>query len=301
MKSREKRISLANQWQYHVMLIPGVAAVFVFSYMPLYGIIIAFEKYNPALGFGSPWVGWENFRFLFGQPIFVRTIWNTFFIALFKIIGGIVVPVIVSLLLNEIRSTLLKKMFQTLVYLPYFLSWVIMAGIFIDILGADGIANQFLAAIGLRPVSFLGDPKIFPWTMIVTDIWKGFGFGTVVYLAAITNIDPLLYEAAIMDGALRWKQTIYITLPMMAPIIALMSILSLGNVLNAGFDQIYNLYSPVVYASGDIIDTYMYRLGIQQAQFSTGAAVGLFKSLISGVLIAASQYIARRFAGYRVF
>ncbi|MDR3147375.1 MAG: ABC transporter permease subunit [Treponema sp.] len=301
MKSRGKRISLANQWQYHVMLMPGVVAIFVFAYMPLYGIIIAFEKYNPALGFGSPWVGWENFRFLFGQPNFVRTIWNTFFIALFKIIGGIIVPVIVSLLLNEIRSTLTKKMFQTLVYLPYFLSWVIMAGIFIDILGADGIANQFLVAIGLQPVSFLGDPKIFPWTMIVTDIWKGFGFGTVVYLAAITNIDPVLYEAAIVDGALRWKQTLYITLPMMAPIIALMSILALGNVLNAGFDQIYNLYSPVVYASGDIIDTYMYRLGIQQAQFSTGAAVGLFKSLISGVLIASSQYLARRFAGYRVF
>jgi putative aldouronate transport system permease protein len=296
-----KRISFANQWQYHVMLIPGVVAIFVFAYMPLYGIIIAFEKYNPALGFGSPWVGWENFRFLFGQPNFVRTIWNTFFIAIFKIVGGIVVPIIVSLLLNEVRSTLTKKMFQTLVYLPYFLSWVIMAGIFIDILGADGIANQFLVAIGLQPVSFLGDPKIFPWTMIVTDIWKGFGFGTVVYLATITNIDPALYEAAVMDGALRWKQTVHITLPMMAPIIALMSILALGNVLNAGFDQIYNLYSPVVHSTGDIIDTYMYRLGIQQAQFSTGAAVGLFKSLISGVLIATSQYLARRFAGYRVF
>jgi putative aldouronate transport system permease protein len=301
MENRRKNISLAMQWQYHVMLIPGVVAIFIFAYMPLYGIIIAFEKYNPALGFGSPWVGLENFRFLFSQPNFVRTIRNTFFIAIFKIIGGIVVPVIVSLLLNEIRHTSIKKAFQTLVYLPYFLSWVIMAGIFIDILGADGIANQFLMAIGLRPVSFLGDPGIFPWTMIVTDIWKGFGFGTVVYLAAITNIDPVLYEAAIVDGALRWKQTIHITLPMMAPIIVLMSILALGNVLNAGFDQIYNLYAPVVYATGDIIDTYMYRLGIQQAQFSTGAAVGLFKSLISGILIAVSQYLADRFAGYRVF
>jgi putative aldouronate transport system permease protein len=301
MKSKVPKASLAKQWQYHIMLIPGVVAIFVFAYMPLYGIIIAFEKYNPALGFGSPWVGWENFRFLFGQSNFVRTIWNTFFIALFKIIGGIIVPVIVALLLNEIRSALVKKMFQTLVYLPYFLSWVIMAGIFIDILGADGIANQFIMAMGLRPVSFLGDPRIFPWTMIVTDIWKGFGFGTVIYLAAIINIDPVLYEAALVDGALRWKQTIHITLPMMAPMIALMSILALGNVLNAGFDQIYNLYSPVVYESGDIIDTYMYRLGIQQAQFSTGAAVGLFKSLISGTLIAVSQYLARRFAGYRVF
>jgi putative aldouronate transport system permease protein len=301
MKSRGKKASLAMQWQYHLMLVPGVVAIFIFAYMPLYGVIIAFEKYNPALGFGSPWVGWENFRFLFSQQNFVRTIGNTFFIAIFKIIGGIVVPVIVALLLNEIRNTSIKKAFQTLIYLPYFLSWVIMAGIFIDILGADGIANQFFTAMGLQPVSFLGDPGIFPWTMIVTDIWKGFGFGTVVYLASITNIDPVLYEAAIVDGALRWKQTLHITLPMMAPIIVLMSILAMGNVLNAGFDQIYNLYAPVVYATGDIIDTYMYRLGIQQAQFSTGAAVGLFKSLISGVLIAASQYLAGRFAGYRVF
>jgi putative aldouronate transport system permease protein len=298
---RKKRPGLAMQWQYHVMLIPGIAAVFIFAYIPLYGIIIAFQKYNPAMGFGSPWVGWDNFRFLFNQSGFVRTIWNTFYIAVFKIIGGIIVPVVVSLLLNELQSARVKKTFQTLVYLPYFLSWVIMAGIFIDILGADGIINQFLMALGLRPVPFLGDPKLFPWTMIVTDIWKGFGFGTVVYLAAITNIDPVLYEAAIVDGALRWKQTVHITLPMMAPIITLMSILALGGVLNAGFDQIYNLYSPVVYSTGDIIDTYMYRLGIQEAQFSMGAAVGLFKSLISAALIVSSQYLAGRFAGYRVF
>jgi putative aldouronate transport system permease protein len=300
MKLR-KQPSLANQWQYHIMLIPGIVAIAIFSYIPLYGIVIAFQKYNPAMGFNSPWVGLENFRFIFKQPNFVRTIWNTFYIAVFKIAGGIVVPVTFALLLNEVPGTGVKKMFQTLVYLPHFLSWVIMAGVFMDILGTDGIVNQFLHLLGLRPVSFLGDPKIFPWTMIVTDIWKGFGFGTVVYLAAITNIDPGLYEAAIVDGALRWKQTIHITLPMMAPIITLMSVLALGGVLNAGFDQIFNLYAPVVYTTGDIIDTYVYRLGIVQAQYSVGTAVGLFKSVISAALIVTSQYLAARFAGYRVF
>lgn len=298
---KKRRVSLSMQWQYHVLLIPGLIVVFIFAYIPLYGVIIAFQDYKPALGFKSPWVGLENFRFLFRQPNFVRTIWNTIYIAVLKIIGGIIVPVTVALLLNEVRSTRVKKAFQTLVYLPHFLSWVVMAGVFLDILAPEGIINQFLGGLGFQPVSFLSNPKIFPWTMIVTDIWKGFGFGTVVYLAAITNIDPGLYEAAIVDGALRWKQTVYITLPMMAPIITLMSVLSLGNVLNAGFDQIYNLYAPVVYTSGDIIDTYMYRLGILQAQFSMGTAVGLFKSAISAVLIVTSQYLAGKLAGYRVF
>jgi putative aldouronate transport system permease protein len=298
---KKRRMSLTMQWQYFVLLIPGLIFVFIFAYIPLYGIIIAFQDYNPALGFSSPWVGLENFRFLFKQPNFVRTIWNTLYIAIFKIAGGIIVPVTIALLLNELQNNRLKKIFQTTVYLPHFLSWVIMAGVLLDILGSDGLVNRFLMLFGVEPVSFLSNPGIFPWTMIITDIWKGFGFGTVVYLAAITNIDPGLYEADIVDGAMRWKQTIHITLPMMAPIITLMGVLSLGNILNAGFDQIFNLYGPVVYTTGDIIDTYMYRLGIAQAQFSMGTAVGLFKSAISAVLIVTSQYLAGRFAGYRVF
>jgi putative aldouronate transport system permease protein len=176
-----------------------------------------------------------------------------------------------------------------------------MAGIMIDILSLDGIVNAGIKAIGMQPVQFLSKPGIFPWTMIVTDIWKGFGFGTVVYLAALTGIDPGLYEAAIVDGAGRWKQTIYITFPMLTPTIILLTVLSLGNVLNAGFDQIYNLYSPAVYSTGDIIDTFVFRMGIRQAQYSIGAAVGLFKSAISGVLIVTSQVLADKLAGYRIF
>lgn len=283
------------------MLLPGVILIFIFSYVPLYGLVIAFEKYNPGLGFSSPWAGLENFRYVFSQPNFVRTIWNTFYIAIFKLLGGIVVPVTVALLLNEVLHDKMKRIFQTLVYIPNFLSWVIMAGILMDILSMDGIVNEALGKFGIDAVNFLGNPGVFPWTMIVSDIWKGFGFGTVVYLAALTGIDPGLYEAAMVDGAKRWKQTVYITIPLLMPTIILMGVLALGNVLNAGFDQIYNLYSPVVYETGDIIDTYVYRLGLQQAQYSVGAAVGLFKSVISCIMVVISYILADKLAGYRIF
>jgi len=292
---------IKNQWQYHLMLLPGIIVVLIFSYIPLYGLIIAFEKYNPGLGFHSRWVGFENFKYVFNQPNFIRTIWNTFYIAFFKIIGGIIVPVTFALLLNEVAHNKIKRIFQTIVYLPNFLSWVIMAGILMDVLATDGVVNQFLGIFGIEPISFLGSTAIFPWTMIISDIWKGFGFGTIVYLAALTSIDPGLYEAASVDGANRFKQVLKITLPLLFPTIILMTVLSLGNVLNAGFDQIYNLYSPVVYQSGDIIDTYVYRLGIQQAQYSVGTAIGLFKSVVSCVMVCLSLVLADKVAKYKIF
>lgn len=292
---------LKKQWQYHIMLLPGVILIFIFAYIPLYGVIIAFEDYNPALGFSSPWTGLKNFEYIFSQPAFLRTIWNTFFIAVAKLIGGIVVPVIFALLLNELVSNRLKRVFQTLIYIPNFLSWVIMAGVLMDILSNSGAINQLLGFFGIDPVNFLGSASIFPWTMIVTDIWKGFGFGTVVYLAALTSIDPGLYESAILDGATRWQRIRYITIPLLLPTIILMTVLALGSVLNAGFDQIFNMYSPIVYETGDIIDTYVYRLGIQQAQYSVGAAIGLFKSAVSCVMVVTSYVLADKLAGYRIF
>lgn len=293
--------AMRRQWRFHVMLIPAVILIAIFSYIPFYGIIIAFQKYNPAMGFNSPWVGLGNFRFLFNQPSFVTTIWNTLFIATMKLVGGIIVPVIIALLLNEIDNSTVKRIFQTIIYVPNFISWVIMAGLLLDILSSDGVVNRALSAFGLAPISFLGDARIFPWTLIVSDIWKTFGFGTVIYMATLAGIDPGLYEAAKVDGAKRWKQTLYITIPLMLPIITLMSILSLGNILNAGFDQIYNLYAPIVYKTGDVIDTYIYRLAFESAQYSIGTAVGIFKSLVSGLLIMASYLLADRLAGYRVF
>ena len=271
------RSKLKKQWQYHLMLVPGVILVFIFSYIPLYGLIIAFQKYNPGMGFSSPWVGFDNFKYLFSQPVFF------------------------ALLLNEVISNKLKRTFQTLIYIPNFLSWVIMAGVLMDLLAKDGAFNQILSAVGLPTINFLGSIKAFPWTMIVSDIWKGFGFGTVVYLAALTSIDPGLYESAILDGATRWQRIRYITIPLLLPTIILMTVLALGSVLNAGFDQIFNMYSPIVYETGDIIDTYVYRLGIQQAQYSVGAAIGLFKSAVSCVMVVTSYVLADKLAGYRIF
>lgn len=290
-----------KQWQYHLMLLPGVLLVLIFSYIPLYGVIIAFQDYNPGMGFSSPWVGLKNFQYLFSQPAFLRTIWNTFYIAFFKLIGGIVVPVVFALLLNELISNKLKRIFQTLIYIPNFLSWVIMAGVMMDLLAKNGAFNELLTAIGFPVINFLGSPKVFPWTMIISDIWKGFGFGTVVYLAALTSIDPGLYESALLDGATRWQQIRYITILLLMPTIILMTVLALGSVLNAGFDQIFNLYSPIVYETGDIIDTYVYRLGIQQAQYSVGAAIGLFKSVVSCIMVGLSYILADKLAGYRIF
>ena len=292
---------LRGEWPLHIMLIPPLIMIIIFNYIPLYGLIIAFQKYNPALGFTSPWVGMQNYERLFNQPSMFQLIWNTFYIAIMKIAAGIIVPVTFALLLNEIGNIATKRIFQTIIYIPNFLSWIIMAGVFMDILSANGIVNTFIMSLGGQAINFLGDPVIFPFTIVVTDVWKTFGFGTVIYLATLTSIDPGLYEAAVVDGAKRWKQTIYITLPMMAPIITLMSILSLGNILNAGFDQIFNMYSPIVYSSGDIIDTYVYRLGIEKAQYSMATAVGMFKSVVSGILISMSYILADKVAGYRVF
>ena len=303
MQSKKKitTTKLKNQAQYHLMLLPGVILTFIFCYIPLYGLIIAFEDYNPGLGFASPWVGLANFKFLFNQPNFLRTIWNTLYIAVFKLLLGIIVPVTFAVLLNEMISNKVKRVYQTLIYIPNFLSWVILAGVLMDLLGSDGAINVLLGKLGIEAIPFLGSAKIFPWTMIISDVWKGFGYGTIVYLAALTGIDPGLYESATLDGATRWQRIRYITVPLLKPTIVLMLVLALGGVLNAGFDQVFNLYSPVVYSTGDIIDTYVYRLGIQQAQYSIGAAVGLFKSLVSCILVCVSYYMADKLAGYKIF
>lgn len=303
MPSKKKidKTKLRNQAQYHLMLLPGVIITLIFCYIPLYGLIIAFEDYNPGLGFASPWVGLDNFKFLFNQPNFVRTIWNTLYIAVFKLLLGIIVPVTFAVLLNEMISNKVKRVYQTLIYIPNFMSWVILAGVMMDLLGSDGAINVLLGKLGIEAISFLGNAKVFPWTMIISDVWKGFGYGTIVYLAALTGIDPGLYESATLDGATRWQRIRYITVPLLKPTIILMLVLALGGVLNAGFDQVFNLYSPVVYSTGDIIDTYVYRLGIQQAQYSIGAAVGLFKSLVSCILVCVSYYMADKLAGYKIF
>lgn len=301
-KKRSLASRLRMELPFHLMLLPGVIIVLIFKYIPMVGLSIAFQDYMPVFGmFEQEWIGLENFTYVFSMPTFPRVIYNTLFIAIMKIAAGIVVPVTFALMLNEMRSIGYKRLLQTVVYLPHFISWVALAGIFLDVLSLDGIINTFLVNLGLKPVYFLGDENVFPYTMVVTDVWKTFGWNTIVYLAAITGVDPSLYEAAYLDGAGRFRQTLHVTIPTILPIVMLMTILSIGNVLRAGFDQIFNLYSPLVYSTGDIIDTYVYRLGILGAQFGPATAVGLFQSVVSFVLITLGYWAADKFAGYRVF
>lgn len=295
---------LKHEIPLHLMILPGLIIVIIYNYIPMAGIIIAFQKFIPAKGlFGKQrWVGFDNFRYVMGLPNFYNVIFNTVFIATMKIIFGLVVPIIIAILINEVKNAKLKKGIQTTIYLPHFLSWVVLGGIFIDMLSpSNGIIGNLFKALNLEPIFFLGDNKWFPIVMIATETWKEFGYGTIIYLAAITGIDPNLYEAAQIDGANRWKQILYVTLPGMRVVIVLLMVLSMGNILNAGFDQIFNLYSPPVYQSGDIIDTFVYRIGLLDAQYGVATAVGLFKSIVAFVMISFSYYFARRFADYKIF
>lgn len=295
---------LQQESTFHLMLLPSVIMVFIFSYIPLYGLTIAFKKFNPAKGlFGdNPWCGLDNFRYILSLPDIDRVFLNTVEIAVMKIFFGTLMAIVVALMLNECKRPALKRTVQTVIYFPYFVSWIILGGVMQDILSpSSGIINTVIKALGGSPIYFLGDNSVFKGTLVVSDVWKNFGYNSIVYLAAITSIDPALYEAAMIDGANRWKQTLHVTLPGMSTIIILMVILSLGNVLNAGFDQIYNLYSVQVYESGDVIDTLVYRIGLTQAKFGPSTAVGLFKSVISLVLISGAYYIAWKKYDYRIF
>lgn len=299
-----KKSRIKNEFPLHLMMLPGLILLLIFSYLPMAGIVIAFQKFIPAKGlFGAQeWIGLENFRYVMQMPNFFGVIRNTITIALGKIVLGLIIPIVYAILINEVRNSTLKKGIQTAIYLPHFLSWVVLGGIFIDLLSpSGGIVNNLLTKLGIEPIFFLGDNKWFQPTMILTETWKEFGYGTIVYLAAITGIDPSLYEAARIDGANWFKQTLHVTLPGMRMVIVLLMVLNLGNILNAGFDQIFNLYSPPVYESGDIIDTFVYRIGLIDAQYGVATAVGLFKSLVSFIFISISYFFAYRFADYRIF
>lgn len=288
----------------HLMILPGVILLLMFHYIPMAGIVIAFQKFIPAKGlFGNQkWIGLDNFDYVFHLPNFLSVINNTVVIASYKIVLGLVVPIVFAILINEMKNKRFKSLIQTTIYLPHFLSWVVLGGILIDMLSpSDGLVNKFIKLTGGDPIFFLGDNHWFRFTLIFSETWKEFGYGTIVYLAAITGIDPNLYEAAQIDGANRWKQTLHVTLPGMRMVIVLLMVLSLGNLLNAGFDQVFNLYSPTVYESGDIIDTFVYRIGMLDAQFGVATAVGLFKSVISFVFVSVAYFCAYHFADYRIF
>lgn len=286
------------------MLVPGCIIMLIFCYVPMGGLIIAFQRFIPAKGMFGPqkWVGMENFNYIFSMPNTINVIRNTVVISFWKIVLGLIIPITVSLMLNELKNKYIKSNIQTIIYFPYFISWIVFASIMQDILApSDGLVNRFINMLGGESIYFLGNNRYFQQTLIWTDIWKGFGYGTVVYLASITGIDPTLYEAASIDGAGRWNQMIHVTLLGIRMTIVLMMVLSLGNVLNAGFDQVFNLYSPVVYETGDIIDTLVYRLGLESAKYGPAAAVSVFKSVISCVLVSGSYLIAYKCFDYKLF
>ncbi|MEC0090639.1 ABC transporter permease [Paenibacillus macquariensis] len=287
---------------YYLMLLPGFIWLTLFSIVPMFGIVIAFQDFNPGLGmFHSEWIGLENFKYMFTLNDSKTIFFNTIFIAVMKIIANMIVPLTFALLLNELRVIVFKRWIQTIVYLPHFLSWVILSGILLDIFSYTGPINGILSMFGISPTLFFARADLFPFIIVGSDVWKEFGFNTIIFLAALTGINPSLYEAAAIDGASRLQRLLNITLPGIITTVILLSVLSLGNVLNAGFDQIFNLYNPLVYSSGDIIDTWVYRTGLLNLQYGLATAMGLLKSVISFTLITISYFLAAKFANYRIF
>ena len=284
-----------SQLGYHMMLAPGMMFLILFSFIPMFGIIMAFQDYIPTKGIlGSPWVGLDNFKYMLEIP-------DTLIIAIGKIILSTIVPITFALLLNEIRIKWAKKTIQTVVYLPHFLSWAVLAVVVANIFSFEGPVNAFLGMFGIKPTLFLASNTWIRPILIGTDVWKEFGYGSIVYLAALTGIDSGLYEAAAIDGANRFKQLINITIPGILPIIMLMTAINLGNILNAGFDQVFNLYNPIVYETADIIDTYVYRVGLVGMQYSFATAVGLLKSVVGCILLVSANQLSKKFANMQIF
>ncbi len=303
-KKRAEKVK--RQLPLHLMMLPSVLLATVFSIVPLFGIIIAFQDYNIAEGiFGSQFVDIYNFTKLFNRADFGRALFNTVYIAIWKIVLTTLLSIILSLLLNEMISARAKKIVQTIIFLPYFLSWALIGSVFVEIFSLSGIVNTFLGSFieNYQPIDFLADNRYFRIIIIGTDLWKNLGYQAVVFLAAITGIDPSLYEAAEVDGANRWQMCWHITMPGIKTMIILTCVLNIGNIMNAGFDQILVMYNPLVYETGDILDTMSYReaLGLGTSDFSLSTAISLFKSVISCIFFAISYKIAYKVDNYTIF
>lgn len=279
----------------YLMLVPAIVYYVIFCYVPMYGASIAFKDFNPMQGImKSPWVGFDVFEQLFGMSKFYSVFWNTIRISLIRLIFGFPFPIIVALMLNELRWNRVKRVIQTAIYIPNFISWVVLGGIMTSLLSMDsGIVNGIIKMLGFQPIGFLTDERYFVPTMVVSMIWKTFGWNTIIYLAAMTGIDPQLYEAATVDGANRWQRLLHITLPCIRSTIIVVLITRIGSLMQAGFEQIFVLYHPGVYGTADIIDTYVYRMGLQEGKFELASAVGLFKSVVNFILVVIANKTAR--------
>jgi len=285
-----------NKWLY-IMLIPGITLLIIFKYIPMYGITIAFKDFNVVKGiWQSPWIGLENFKYLFRSRDFFIVLKNSILISLYRLLWGFPVPIILALLLNEVRHIYYKKAIQTILYLPHFISWVVIVGIVYNFLSpSTGIVNHIIKMFSGQPIAFLQKEEYFRSIIVITDIWKESGWGTIIYLAAITGIDQDLYEAAIIDGASRWQRVRYITLPGIMSTVVVLLILRAGSILKNGFEQIFLMYSPLVYDVADVFETYSYRVGLQEGRFSYATAVGMFQSVVGLILIWITNVFAKKY------
>jgi putative aldouronate transport system permease protein len=295
---REAVRAIRADWLLYLFLLPGLVYFLLFKYLPMYGVIIAFQDFSPFLGIsGSEFVGWKHFIRFFTDDEFITVFRNTLLISLYKLLFGFPVPVVLALMLNEARIRWFKRTAQTLFYIPHFFSWVVFGGIVIQALSADGMVNSLLALFGIEPVMFLGSKAYFRSILVISDIVKESGWASIIYLAAIAGVDPSLYEAARIDGAGKLREIWHITLPGIRSTIVILLILRLGSVLELGVQQVFMLYNPLVYEVGDIIDTYVYRVGLTQQKYSFAAAVGLFQSTVGLILIYLSNQVAKRLGG----
>ena len=285
-----------HPWLY-LMMIPGLLYILLFHYVPMYGVVIAFQKFNFVKGiFGSKWIGLQNFKELFSSEQFLRVFRNSLEFSLIRLIFSFPMPIILALLLNEVRHMRYKKLVQTIIYIPHFISWVVVASLVTNLLMPtnEGAVNAFLGMFGIPPANYLTSPAHFRGIIVTAEIWKGAGWGTIVYLSALSQVDQEIYEAAYIDGANRWKVMWYITFPCILSTVSIMLILRLGSLMSNGFEQIYLLYSPMVYDVADVFETYTYRIGIQGGRYSYSAAVGMFQSVVGFILIITSNFISRK-------
>ncbi|MBO2945244.1 sugar ABC transporter permease [Paenibacillus sp. F411] len=280
----------------YIMILPGMLFFLIFKYIPMFGIVIAFKDYNPFRGFlGSDWVGLDQFVRLFTERDFMPLLYNTLMLSLMDIIFFFPAPIIMALLLNEVRLRFFKRSVQTILYAPHFLSWVVIVGITVVLFSTEfGGINQLLKSMGLPVINILTNADAFRWTWLIQNIWQGVGWGTIIFLAALSSVDPSLYEAASIDGASRLKQIWHVTLPALSGVIIILFILRLGNFMDIGFEHIYLLQNPLNQGVSDVFDTYVYRQGIVQGDFSYSTAVGIFKSIVGLVLIIGANTIVKR-------
>lgn len=295
---RNVRKDLRSNPLLYLMLLPVIAYYITFHYVPMYGALIAFKDYSPRLGIlGSPWVGFEHFRSFFEGLYFWRVLKNTVLISFFDLLFGFPAPIILALLLNEVRITGFKRTVQTLTYMPHFISLVVVCGIIKEFTSSDGLVNDIIAFFGGERLSMLLEPSYFRTLFISSGIWQNIGWGTIIYLAALAGIDPEQYEAARIDGAGRWKQMVHITLPGILPTIVILFILNIGHLMNVGSEKVILLYNPSTYETADVISSYVYRVGLQEFNYSFSSAVGLFNSVINFSLVIFSNWMSRRLNG----